>query len=48
MFETRLRGAYQAGNTANHKFSETKENLEAANKKFLHEDKVIQEATQNI
>ena len=25
-----------------------KENLQAANKKFLYEDKVIQEATQNI
>ena len=48
MYETKLRGAYQAGNSANQKVVEAKENLEAANAKFLHEDKIIQDATKNI
>ena len=48
VYETKLRGAYQAGNSANQKVVEAKENLEAANAKFLHEDKIIQDATKNI
>ena len=48
IYETRLRAAYQAGNAANEKVALAKENLDAANKRYIDEDNIIKEATRNI
>ena len=48
IFEKELRGAYAEGNAANEKVEEAKVNLEAANKRYLDETNIIEEATRNI
>lgn len=47
-FESKLRAAYDAGNAANSHAHQAKENLDAANQKFIDENNIIEEATHNI
>lgn len=48
MYESRLRDAYNQGNLANEAVAKAKQNLDAATKRFFDEQKIIEEATQNI